>query len=267
VSACAPASGPSSDRDADGLEDHVEWGLGSDPDDADSDDDGLLDGEEIDLGTLWLDPDSDDDGYSDRDEDFEGTDPLDAASVIYRGGWPYYFEKTELKGGKKFEVGNRFANFTFVDQFGDVVELWDFYNEDRYVVVDICVEWYGRICENLSRWVAGERGAIYEEWVVAAEAVDAGALHWITILLEDENFEPVDEQDVVDWAEDHSHDRVPTLGDPDQVSAEFTELRAFPYLALLSPDLKVHTIPTDGWDYTTVLDAAVNVVSADTPVE
>src|SRR5262245_55025849 len=101
-----PAYSSSADTDHDLLSDIVEWGLGSDPLDPDSDDDGLLDGEEVEIGTLWLDPDSDDDGYSDRDEHFEGTDPLDPASVIYDGGWPYYFEKTELNGGRKFEVGN-----------------------------------------------------------------------------------------------------------------------------------------------------------------
>jgi len=254
---CAP-SAPSGDGDADGLANSAEAWLGSDPADPDSDDDGLLDGEEVGLGTLWLDPDSDDDGYSDRDEHYEGTDPLDPESVIYQGGWPYYFEKTGLKGGTEFAVGERFANLALVDQFGDVVSLWDFYNEDRYVIFDFCAEWPGRICDDLSRWVAGERGAIYADWVAVAEAVDVGALYWITLLVEDENYAPVDEQDVVEWADDHPHDRVPTLADSNFEAISFTDLTYYPYLVLLSPDLEVHTISSD---YTTVLDAAEVVLT------
>ena len=259
------SSVPAGDADADGLDDRVEVGLGSDPADPDSDDDGLLDGEEVDLGTLWLDPDSDDDGYSDRDEVHENTDPLDGDDLIYEGGWPYYFEKTELKGGVVFEVGKRFAPLTLLDQHRDTVSLWDFYNDDRYVIVDLCAGWVGRICDDLSRWVAGEHGAAFDPWITVAEAVDAGDLYWITILAQDESFEPADADDVIEWASLHPNDRVPTLADPDAESFAFTELTALPYLVLLAPDLTVHTVSSPY--YTAVLDAAVDVLTPNVQVE
>ncbi len=178
--------------------------------------------------------------------------------MIYQGGWPYYFEKTELNGGVTFEVGKRFANLELTDQFGEVVSLWDFYNDDRYVIVDICVEWLGQVCINLSRWVAGERGAIFGAWSSVADAVDAGEMYWITVLVEDEDFEPANASDVAQWAAEYPHTLVPVLADPLAESFLFTDLTALPFLVLLEPDLQVLTSSAY---YPAVLDAAVEVLS------
>ena len=54
------------DPDSDDLEDTIEAGLGTDPNDADTDDDFVDDGTEVDLGSDPLDPDSDDDDIKDH---------------------------------------------------------------------------------------------------------------------------------------------------------------------------------------------------------
>jgi len=226
--------------------------------DADSDSDGLLDAEEIQLGTDPLDADSDDDSYSDRDELFEGKDPLDPSSVIYQGGWPYFYGKTELKGGKDYDVGNRFANLQLVDQYGDAVSLWDFYNEDRYVILDLCGA-VCPICVDLGLWLSGEPSLTFDPWVDVRNAVDAGELNWVTFYFMDPHGEPPTPEDVADWAERIPHPLIPVLADPDAESVSFVELSVLPSLVLLSPDLKVHT---DGVDnHPAALDAALTVLA------
>lgn len=68
------------DSDGDGVDDHVEEEIGTDPTLPDTDGDGLDDGEELDLGTDPLDPDTDGDGLEDGDEVDLGLDPLDPDS-------------------------------------------------------------------------------------------------------------------------------------------------------------------------------------------
>lgn len=78
------AAGPqptAGDSDGDGLEDAIEFELGTDPFDIDTDDDGLTDGDEYYIfQTGTRNPDTDGDGVLDGDEVANGTDPNDPSS-------------------------------------------------------------------------------------------------------------------------------------------------------------------------------------------
>lgn len=81
VEEAAPESaGVPGDSDGDGLEDAIEFELGTDPFDIDTDDDGLTDGDEYYVfATGTRNPDSDGDGVLDGDEATAGTDPNNPA--------------------------------------------------------------------------------------------------------------------------------------------------------------------------------------------
>lgn len=69
------------DGDGDGLEDAIEFELGTDPFDVDTDDDGATDGDEYYVfATGTRNPDTDGDGVLDGDEVANGTDPNDINS-------------------------------------------------------------------------------------------------------------------------------------------------------------------------------------------
>lgn len=73
-------AGVPGDSDGDGLEDAIEYELGTDPFDVDTDDDGLTDGDEYYVfATGTRNPDSDGDGVLDGDETAVGTDPNNPA--------------------------------------------------------------------------------------------------------------------------------------------------------------------------------------------
>ena len=82
------------------------------------------------VGTA-LDPttDSDGDGYTDVEELHAGTDPDDAESVIYQGGWPYNPDKDALEDpgwDSTMAVGQLLPELVGVDQYGDLVSTYDF---------------------------------------------------------------------------------------------------------------------------------------------
>lgn len=71
-----PVAATPGDTDGDGLEDAIEFELGTDPYSVDTDQDGLTDGDEYYIfATGTLNPDSDGDGILDGDEAAQGTDP------------------------------------------------------------------------------------------------------------------------------------------------------------------------------------------------
>jgi thiol-disulfide isomerase/thioredoxin len=239
-----------SDSDADGMSDADEIAAGTDPLVADTDGDGLVDGDEIANGADPLIVDTDDDGYTDRDEVYEGHDPADPKDRIYKGRWPYVFDKSVInKGPKDFrEVGKTFLRLKMVDQHGEEVDLYDFYNADKPVVIDISAQWCPP-CMGLAGWFAG-MNSNYDFWFPGGpEALKQEKFYWITVLAEnDENpAQPADATTVAEWDEDYPNKKVPVLADDNYLSADYVGLTWFPTVFLLEPDLKVSADTPTGY--------------------
>lgn len=245
----SPATTLAADDDGDGLTNGEEAELGSDPTSADTDGDGLGDAEERELGTDLQDPDTDDDEYTDRDEVFEGKDPTDPHSVIYRGGYPYYFDKDTLEPGPDLaEKGGRFTRLQLKDQFGDVVDLWDLYNDERPVVIDISAMWC-QPCTGLALYLEGlpDPWGYAEMWPSGPEVVARGDVLWVTVVGQDALHEPAGKPDVSDWYEAFPLDGVPILADGEQIAPTYVGLTEWPTVLLLEPDLTVSPDVDEWW--------------------
>jgi thiol-disulfide isomerase/thioredoxin len=231
-------------------------------DPVDSDGDGLTDQQEQALGLDPSSPDTDGDRYLDADELAEGTDPTDPSSVIYQGGWPYYAGKDALTGGDlpgsqgpevlvAAAVGERFARLVMIDQFGDEVDLFDFYNADKPVVIDISAQWCAP-CQELATWLEGEPiPTLQALWPKGPETVEQGSVYWVTVLGENADHLPAGPETSAQWHEVYPHPAIPVLADGDYVAADYALLRGWPTLVLLEPDLTVSVM--DQYDSITMV--------------
>lgn len=154
------------DTDADGLTDHQEKKLGTNPTSWDSDGDGVSDLRETEtLLSNPNNPDSDGDLNLDADEDEAGTDLNDPNDYIYKGGWPFYPRKDDIAnpgwngGHGKGNVVPRFDNedgsFGWVDQFGDQVDLYDFAYTGKPIILDLS-EYRCYYCHELAKLLEGK---------------------------------------------------------------------------------------------------------------
>ena len=231
------------DADLDGLSEQAERELGTDPTEPDTDGDGLRDGAEVAYGSDPLVQDTDGDGYTDRDEVHEGSDPTDASSRIYAGGWPYLFDKSGIpaaEAGHRLAVGRTVPPWTLVDQYGDAVDLYDFYNDDVPVVIDLSAEWCPP-CRDLSSWIAGgdDPGRYGVLWSSGPRRVRRGHVRWLTVLSEDLDHGPPDPGIADRWDAAYPSEHVVVLSDQRQLAPDYTMVAFWPALVLLEPDLRV----------------------------
>ena len=248
------------DSDGDGLFDSEEAELGLDPNSDDTDGDGLVDGAEAGHGADPLLPDTDEDGYTDRDEVYTGHDPADPEDRIYKGNWPYVFDKSVIPktAGDFRAIGNTFFRLKLVDHLGEEVDLYDFYNADKPIVLDISAEWCPP-CNGMASWIEGgddsyNYGSI---WSNGPAAVRKGDVYWITIMPEDVDNQPATPEVAARWAETYPSKKIPVLADPLYYAPDYAGLSWWPTLILLEPDLSVSEANDPGpnfGDQVTVLE-------------
>jgi len=102
--------------------------------DFDSDSDGLMDSIEVAYGTDPLSADSDSDSYTDLQEIEQGTDPLDATDHPYLGGWPIDLNCRTSVASTGNDVGDIMERFELGDQFGEIVDSYDFCNHTLLLI-------------------------------------------------------------------------------------------------------------------------------------
>ena len=240
-----------SDADGDGLSYTAEIELGTDPFNPDTDGDGLVDGIEVRVyGSDPLDVDTDDDTYQDNHEVIEGTSPTNRGDRIYTGYWPYNPDKDEIAEtadwNSSFRVGELFPRFKAVDQFGDQVDLYDFANSDKKIVIDISAEWCGP-CHIMSAWLDGDpEWRAYDEYFPGIrEKVNNGEILWITILGENNYGRPADSDTVFDWFRRYSNSSIPILADSRLKVVNYISLQWWPSLFVLDENMMVLATPDD----------------------
>ena len=240
------------DTDHDGVKDGKEMKIGTDPKLDDSDGDGLSDGDELDNGADPLKVDTDDDGYTDRDEVFEGHDPADEKDKIYAGDWPYFYEKKDLKGGslkKEPKSGKLVGHLIGRDWFGNNVDLWDFHNTDKPILVDVSAQWCPP-CNDLARWLHGDPSMARFDvfWPGIREAVENGDIYWVTILEEENSGAGAVTKTSKEWHQTYPDDPIPVIADHKKSMASYLDLHYYPTLFTLNPDLTIDFVNGTGAD-------------------
>ena len=239
---------------------------GGDPNDSavdvDTDGDGLTDATEAELGTNPEVADSDGDGYTDFEEHDAESDPLDPASVIYTGGWPYNTNKDEIEdpGWESTPaIGTRLPRYVALDQHGEAVDLYDYAGHGKKVMLDIATQWCTP-CKALAAYLSdGDTDHLLWDYDGDGEYTlypwwreDFGALYemvqneeilWVTLLYtpSTSTAEPAQVEDAQAWDEAYPNEKVAVLVDTDLTLTDYLMVDSIPHLELLNSDMTLMT--------------------------
>ena len=201
------------DPDNDELTNREEKAFGSDPNDPDSDDDHLTDYWEMIHGTDPNDPDSDGDGYLDGDEIHYGINPLDSTDYIYKGGWPYQWDKRAFQAPTSASetssrLGNKLLRDQLTDQFGEKVDLYDYAGHGKYVAVMISAMWSSP-CNQILNTIRNNDPGLGS---VPQKVIDED-IYWVIIMGENLYRERPAPKDLYDFHLEYPNDYVAVLAD------------------------------------------------------
>lgn len=257
------------DSDGDGVKDAGEEDLGTDPLVADTDGDGLTDGQEKDLGSDGTMEDTDADGYTDYEESLAGSSPIDAASLIYTGHWPFNPNKDSIVPGdpsaRIISGSSVVPRFKLIDQFGDEVDLYDFAQQGKPMIIDLSGSWC-YYCNEVAKMIEGRRSYFDSysssyDWVEGlGPAVEEGKIFWITILDADVDGSAATPQTATDWYEEYPMAQIPVLADQTGEVTSWINPRGYPTMMFVDENMVVSVFNNN--DYTQAFDAAMEYANA-----
>jgi hypothetical protein len=221
--------------------------------------------------------DTDNDGYSDKDELHAGTNPKDYSSIIYEGGWPYNIDKDSLstfgfdsncpgqiacecnqnsdcynQNCQRYprgsycsaKMGTKLPRFNMMDQFGQMVDIYDFSGQGKYILLELSTSWCSP-CNQLSAWMTyGDLEVTYQSWWKSSYIqfkpwVETGEIIFINIQFGDDYRDNASLQSVQDWYSRYPHDSVPVLADSEKLLHTWLKPTGIPTVILLNDRMEI----------------------------
>ncbi len=224
--------------------------------------------------------DTDSDGYTDLQEQHAGSDPYDSLSIIYQGGWPYNVEKEQILGQElpftcpnnigcecnddnecsnsnctpmpsggycTPKVGDTFAHFYGVDQYGEMVDIYDFANQGKMILIEFGAVWCNP-CNQLSAFFHNgntqeiEKNVWWkDEYKQIKNKIDSGEIFFITVLYQDESRNSAGYETVKNWHEKYPNNNIAVLADQYKDLPLWMKSTGYPCINLLDENMKLLT--------------------------
>ena len=180
----------------------------------------------------------------------------------YMGGWPFNPQKDDLLDpgwSTMASEGATVPRFIGVDQYGDRVDLYDFAGQGVPIVIDIGTI-YCEPCKAIAAYLStgdmehlvwdppeGGQPGYYpwwsEDYAALPDMIANGELYWITVLFNESNDGPSDQDECSMWHEAYPNRHIPVLADTNLKLKTWLDIQSYPTLNLIDENmvLQIHS--------------------------
>jgi len=152
------------------------------------------------------------------------------------------------------QSGDTFPQFKAIDQFNEIVDIYDFANnEGKYILIEMGASWCSP-CHSLAGWLAWDEKEIKskrfwkDDYDIIYDLVKNKEVYFITILYEDEFRDNATYDTAYEWYDTYPDEHIPILVDENKLLHSIIRPTGIPAVSLISPDMKIITLSSRGFN-------------------
>ena len=147
--------------------------------------------------------------------------------------------------------GDIFPHFISIDQFEDLVDIYDFANQGKYILIEMGAVWCSP-CNLLANWFSYGNTEITNksfwkpEYDKIYDLVNDGDIYFITIIYEDENRDNASYDTIYEWYDNYPHEKIPLFIDENKLLHKWIKPSGIPAVTLLDENMKIVNFASRG---------------------
>ena len=147
--------------------------------------------------------------------------------------------------------GDTFPHFISKDQYGEVVDIYNFSGQNKYILIEMGTTWCSP-CNELAAWLTYGEDNIKskpfwkDEYNKIYELIKNEEIIFITILYENEFRETATFDTVYEWYSNYPDDTIPILFDGDKLLHRLIKPTGIPAITLVDENMEIINISTRG---------------------
>ena len=147
--------------------------------------------------------------------------------------------------------GDIFPEFVGTDQYNQKVNLYNFGNQNKYIIIELATTWC-KACKTLADWLANDNLEIKnkrwwkDEYIKVKELIQNNELYYITILYEKNDRKLPNYLTAQNWFKSYPEENIPILIDEKKEIHKWVKPTGIPTTILLNEKMEIVNFSTRG---------------------